>query len=434
MPILRQEDQTVPADAARLSLHPGQARVYRHPARYKAIVAGRRWGKTHRSRTKLVVSALKQPGRFWYIAPTRIMAKDIMWADLKAAIHPSWLAASPMETELRVVLKGGGEIQLHGAEDPDTLRGRALKGCIFDEFADIKPEAWSEVIRPALSDHKGWCEFVGTPKSYNHLHDAFQRGQDDHLPEWASWQFRTIDNPFIDPAEIEAARADMDERTFRQEYEASFEALAGRIYYAFSRQLDVRPVHLEPSLPVCLSFDFNVNPSSAVIGQARQDECRIWREVFVTHAGGEATRAAAMQAKRLLDDAGWRGAIRIYADASGASAKTTGPSDHAAVREVFPTASWHVPRANPHVRDRYAAVNSRAQTGDGQRHMTVDPSCRHLIADFEQVIYAENGEADKKSNPMLTHVSDAAGYWIVYEWPVVRKTTGGSAYLEALMV
>ena len=364
------------------------------------------------------------------------MAKDIMWADLKAAIHQSWMAAAPMETELRVMLKGGGEIQLHGAEDPDSLRGRALAGVIFDEFADIKPEAWTEAIRPALSDYQGWAEFVGTPKSYNHLYSHFLKGRDEKERDWASWQFRTIDNPTIKglAAEVEAARADMDERTFRQEYEASFEAMAGRIYYAFSRQLDVREVQLEHSLPVCISFDFNVNPSSAVIGQGRQDECRIWREVFVTHAGGEATRAAAMQAKRLLDEAGWRGAIRIYADASGASDKTTGPSDHAAVREIFPGATWCVPRGNPHVRDRYAAVNSRAQTGDGVRHLTVDPFCRHLIADFEQVIYADNGEADKKSNPMLTHVSDAAGYWIVYEWPVVRKTTGGSAYLEALMV
>lgn len=356
-----------------------------------------------------------------------------MWLDLKAAIDPSWLLSAPMETELRVVLKGGGEIQLHGAEDPDSLRGRALGGAIFDEFADIKPEAWTEAIRPALSDHKGWCEFIGTPKSYNHLYESFLRGQDAALGDWASWQFRTVDNPFIDPAEVEAAKADMDERTFRQEYEASFEAMAGRIYYAFSRQLDVRPVTLEPSLPVCISFDFNVNPATAVIGQARQDECRVWREVFVTHAGGEATAACALAAQRLLKDAGWHGAIRLYADASGVSAKTTGPSDHAAVRQVFPAASWHVPRGNPHVRDRYASVNSRAQTTDGARHLTVDPLCRHLIADLEQVIFADNGEADKKSNPMLTHISDAFGYWVVREWPVVTKTTGGAAYMPHLL-
>lgn len=425
----------IPDNAVRLSFLPWQAATYKHPARYKAVVAGRRTGKTVYSRNKLIVNAVRTPRRFWYIAPTRIMAKDILWADLKAAIHPSWLAGDPLETELRICLKGGGEIQLHGAEDPDKLRGRRLGGVVFDEFADVKIEAWTEAIRPALSDYQGWADFIGTPKSYNHLYDVFLRGQslEPEHAEWASWQLRTIDNPFIDPKEVDAARADMDERTFRQEYEASFEAMAGRVYYAFLRALDVRPVTLNPALPVCVAFDFNVNPATVVIGQMYQDECRVWREAFVTHAGGEATRASAMKAKQLLADAGWRGEIRLYGDASGTSAKTTGPADHAVIRELFPTASWRVPKANPHVRDRIAAVNSRCQTSDGARHMTVDPSCVRLIADLEQVIFSDNGELDKKSNPMLTHISDAFGYWVHREWPPVRKTMAGAFHMEHLV-
>jgi hypothetical protein len=141
-----------------------------------------------------------------------------------------------------------------------------------------------------------------------------------------------------------------------------------------------------------------------------------------------------MQARRLLDMADFRGEVRIYADASGASAKTTGPSDHAAVREVFPLASWHVPRANPHVRDRYAAVNSRFCTSDGRRHAVIDPANVKLIADLEQVVFDESGVEDQKSNPMLTHISSAFGYWVHREWPPVTKTTGGAAYLPQLMV
>jgi hypothetical protein len=96
-------------------------------------------------------------------------------------------------------------------------------------------------------------------------------------------------------------------------------------------------------------------------------------------------------------------------------------------------ASWSVPRANPHVRDRYAAVNSRACTSDGVRHLSVDPSCIHVIADLEQVIFGDNGEADKKSNPMLTHISDALGYWVHRTWPPVRKTMAGAGYFEHLL-
>ena len=103
------------------------------------------------------------------------------------------------------------------------------------------------------------------------------------------------------------------------------------------------------------------------------------------------------------------------------------------IRELFPTASWRVPKANPHVRDRIAAVNSRCQTSDGARHLTVDPSCVRLIADLEQVIFADNGELDKKSNPMLTHISDAFGYWVHREWPPVRKTMAGAFHMEHLV-
>lgn len=426
---------TLPHDAVRLSLHPSQAVVWRSRARFRVIVAGRRFGKTHYSRTRLIAAALQAPRRFWYIAPTLKMAKDIMWSDLKQALHPSWLSQAPHETELRVHLHGGGEIQIHGAEDPDSLRGRPLGGAIFDEFADIKPTAWTEAIRPALADFKGWADFIGTPKSFNHLHEVFLRGPstspDDR--DWASWQFRTRDNPFIDRGEIESARRDMDERTFRQEYEASFEALSGRAYYAFSRADNVKPVTLSQSLPVHLAFDFNVNPATAVIGQAYQDECRIWREVFITHAGGEATWASATKARDLLQQAGYRGPIYLYGDATGTAMKTTGPSDHAVLKQVFPHATWRFPTSNPHPRDRVAAVNSRCCSADGKRHLVVDPSCVKLIGDLEQVIFADNGELDQKSNQMLTHISDAAGYWIHREWPPVRRTMAGTAYVEALL-
>ncbi len=422
--------ETIPDNAVRLTLHPKQAEVYRSGKRFKVLVAGRRTGKTWYARLRLLVAALTNPGRYWYVAPTRIMAKDIFWSDLKQAADPSWLTRPPLETELRLDLVGGGEIQLHGGEDPDTLRGRRLNGVVFDEFADMVPEVWTEAIRPALADTQGWAEFLGTPKAFNHFYDLYLKGQSGD-PAWDSWQFRTIDNPFIPAHEIEAARADMDPRSFRQEFEASFEAMAGRVYYAFDRHQHIGSVTLEDSLPVCVSFDFNVNPVTAVIGQAFKDECRVWREIFIPHAGGEATRAAVAKVLQLLNSR--RGAIRLYGDASGTAAKTTGPSDHAVVMAGFPGGVWNVPKANPHVRDRIAAVNGRCLTSDGRSHMRIDPSCTHLISDLEQVIFAENGELDKKSNPMLTHISDALGYWVHQDWPPVSRTAAATAHMGWLL-
>lgn len=407
----------------RYALHEKQAQVYQSPARFRVLVAGRRWGKTHIARAELCVRALRGgKGRYWYVAPTLKAAKDIFWDDLKDALHPSWVEKIN-ESELSARLRNGAELRLHGADNPDDLVGRGLRFCVLDEFADMKPEAWERAIRPALADYRAPALFIGTPKSFNHFHALFERGQstDDRWASWASWQFKSIDNPTLDPVEIDEARHTTDPRTFRQEWEASFEAVAGRAYYAFDRAKHRRAVQLQSGAWVGISFDFNVQPSTGVIFQRIGDECHVWRELWVAHAGGEATRAAALRAKQLLTDAGWHGPIRLYGDASGQAAKTTGPADHAVLREVFPHASWYIPKSNPHVRDRVAAVNARCETMDGRSHLVIDPACEHLIADMEQVVFADNGELDKKRNPLLTHVSDAFGYAVVQEWPTVTR-------------
>lgn len=424
-------DTITATERVRLALHPGQAEVWRSRARFRVVVSGRRWGKTHFDRTTLIHWGLTRgPGRYWYVAPTREDAKDILWADLKAAVHESWLA-DQSETELSITLYNGAVLRLFSAEKMDALRGRKLRGLILDEYADMDPRIWSEILRPSLADYRAPALFTGTPKSFNHFHALYEQGVSvaDDWRDWAAWQFRSIDNPFLDPAEIEAARRETDPRTFRQEWEASFETLAGRVYYAFSRRDQVvsRPFAPTPE-GVALSADFNVDPNVAVIGWREGEHAHAWREIVTRHAGGEATRATARAARALLDEQRYTGAVRLYADATGKAAKTTGPADHAVWREYFPGAVWCVPNANPHQRDRIAAVNSRCETMTGARHLTVDPSCVRLMADLEQVVFAGNGDLDK-SNPELTHLSDALGYWLVREWPIVSRVTVGTANL-----
>lgn len=408
-------------DAVRLPLHPGQQAVFRDPTRFRVVVAGRRWGKTQLALVELVVRALKQSGRFWYVQPTLNDAKDTLWNALKATVAPSWLAQRPNESELKILLRGGGEIRLFGAENPDRLRGRGVRFVVLDEFADMKPETWDEVLRPALADYQAPALFIGTPRSFNHLHKLYVRGQDPTQTAWASWQFFTRMNPFIPEGEVVSARRDLDPRTFRQEWEASFEAMRGRAYYAFSRVHHVRPVTLDPLAPACLFFDFNIHPATAGIGQKQGNRPVVWREVWIAHAGGEATRATALAAKRLLTEARHRGEVRIYGDPAGKAGKTTGPADHAVLKDVFPGATWCIPAHHPHVKDRVTSVNAVCETVDGVRRLIVDPSCPHLIADLEQVIYADNGDLDKRSEE-LTHLSDGLGYWIERDFPVVHRT------------
>jgi len=406
-----------PRSARRLYLHPGQREPYDAPARFKVIAAGRRWGKSSLALVALLSACLRRPGTYRYVAPTSVIARKTFWRRVRRAVDPSWLARPPHETHLEVEFRTGSVLEVMGADNPDGLRGAGVHGIVLDEYADMRAEVWEEAVRPSLSDTGGWALFVGTPKSHNHFYRLYQRGHDPEHPAWAAWQFRSIDNPLLDPADIEEARRTLDPRSFRQEYEASFEAIAGRAYYAFSRAEHVGPVSLDLALPVCIGFDFNVHPATAVLGQQRGPDVTIWREVWVPYAGGEATRAAATTARLLLAQARWAGPIRLYGDPAGQAAKTTGPSDHAVLREVFPGAVWCIPRQAPHVRDRVAAVNSRLRTMDGQIHLRIDPSCRHLLDDLDQVVFLPNGDLDKRTDPLRTHVSDALGYWLAEAFP-----------------
>jgi hypothetical protein len=414
------------ADAALapvLSLHPLQGRIFKDPHRFRVLVSGRRFGKTRLAIAELL-SRIPSRGLLWYVAPTWDAARDICWRELKRFVPPRWLA-KVNETRLETEFINGCRIQLKSAENSDALRGRGLAFVAIDEYQDIDPTAWTDVLAPSLLDTKGGALFLGTPKSFNHLYNAYTLGQGGH-PDWASWQFKSIDaarpRGHLDPDEIERFRSQLDARSFRQEFEASFEALSGRAYYAFSRQDHVRQVELERSAPLCLSVDFNIDPASAVLWQRLGEDCRVWREVQTRHAGGEATRATAERARQFLREVGWTGELRLYGDATGRAAKTTGPSDHAILREVFPGALWLIGSNNPHVRDRVAAVNGRCRTMSGAVHFAVDPSCVKLIADLEQVVFADNGDLDKASNPALTHLSDALGYGCAREWPPSKRT------------
>lgn len=412
-----------------MRLHPSQSPVFRSRERFRTVVAGRRWGKTWLAAAELargVQEAGRGPYRFWYIAPTYREARDIFWNDVKRVFYDlRWVAGEPNESRLEIQLVTGAMIALKGADKPNALRGRGLKGVVLDEFATMKPETWTEAIRPALADQHGWALFIGTPQSFNHLHDVYQKGQ-AHEPDWASWQFTTLQGA-VEPwgpmtqADIQAAKRDMDERSFRQEFEASFESVGGRIYYSFDRRFNVASVTLPPEATACVAFDFNVAPATAVIGWRDGDFPRVYREVFLTDRGGEATLAATRQVQKLLALANHHGPIRIYGDATGKSAKTTGPSDHAVIRSAFPNASWCIPSGQPHPKDRYAAVNGRCCSATGERRLRIDPGCVHLIADLEQVIYNDRGIEDQDSNPLLTHVSAALGYWLVKDFPPFKK-------------
>ncbi len=200
-------------------------------SRFACIVAHRRAGKTVACVNELIKAASlcqRPEGRFAYIAPLFNQAKDVAWTYLKRYAQPL-LASEPNETELRVDLINGSRIRIYGADNQDRLRGIYLDGVVLDEYADMAPSIWGEVIRPLLTDRQGWATFIGTPKGRNQFHDIYDRARTD--PDWMSLMLRASETGLVSTGELEAARKDMTPEQYAQEFECSFEAAIIGAYF-----------------------------------------------------------------------------------------------------------------------------------------------------------------------------------------------------------
>jgi predicted phage terminase large subunit-like protein len=201
------------------SLLPWQQEVFADKTRFKVIAAGRRCGKSRLAATTLLIEALRCPpgSAVLYVSPTAGQSRQIIW-DVLLEIGRDVISNSHINN-MDITTINGAKIYVRGADRPDTLRGVSLTYAVLDEVADIKPEAWEQVIRASLSDKKGKAIFIGTPKGRNWFFDLFHLKQED----WKSWHFTTKDNPLIDPSEIESAKKTLSSFAFKQEYLASFD-------------------------------------------------------------------------------------------------------------------------------------------------------------------------------------------------------------------
>jgi predicted phage terminase large subunit-like protein len=220
-----------------VSLHQKQMEIFQSPKRFRVVGAGRRGGKSYLSAVELLIEGLKTKNEHgidvktkevWYVAPTFQQGKDIMWNLLKEMGKD--VIESTIENTATIKLINGRTIKIKGSDRPDTLRGVGISFVVMDEYAFMKPEVWDLIIRPTLSDVRGRALFIGTPEGKNHFYELWVDAANDTNDEWAAFHFCSIDNPIIDPGEIEAARNTMTAEAFRQEYEASFEAAGGGVF------------------------------------------------------------------------------------------------------------------------------------------------------------------------------------------------------------
>ena len=212
-----------------VELLPWQQEVWNDPTRFKVVAAGRRTGKSRLAAWLLIINALQtDKGQVFYVAPTQGQARDIMWQSLLELGHP--VIAGSHINNLQVKLVNGATISLKGADRPETMRGVSLKFLVMDEYADMKPDVWEQILRPALADQKGQALFIGTPMGRNHFYELYKYAELGDDDTYKAWHFTSYDNPILDPSEIDTAKKSMSSYAFRQEFMASFEARGSEMF------------------------------------------------------------------------------------------------------------------------------------------------------------------------------------------------------------
>lgn len=249
--------------------------------RFVVVVAHRRMGKTVSAVNELIHCALEcdlPNPRFAYVAPTYGQAKRVAWDYLLDYTRP--LKAIKNSSELRIDFHNGKRISLYGADNPDSLRGIYLDGVIIDEIADVNPSIFNEILRPALSDRMGWCMFIGTPKGNNHFKELRDRALES--PEgWGCLEFRASQTGLIPDEELKAAKREMGEDKYAQEFECSFDASIEGSYYGkilneLQSQGRMTDIVRDDLCKTWAAWDLGMGDSTAIwIAQTTGQEIRI---------------------------------------------------------------------------------------------------------------------------------------------------------------
>ncbi len=401
--------------------------------RFLICSAGRRSRKTLIGVRKVLIRAFRNPNRHYFLgAPTHQQAKAIFWNSEYSGMQrilPRPLIIAESHSDLWVRLPNHSEVHVVGLDKPQRIEGQPWHGCMVTEMADVKPTAWDANIRPVLGDTMGFAILDGVPEGRNHYYDMALKAaggaipitrplvgayaEDPLDPQWAFYSWFSSD--VLSPVEIEAFRRETDERTFRQEYEGSFEGEEGRAYYAFSLANIVPDAKVIPS-HIHIGMDFNVDPMTAVLCEVEGDTVKQFDEVYLRHSNTY-EMAAHLKERKNLDPRN----CTIYPDSTGAADSSNATASDI---QILKNAGFKIRAhpANPRQRDRIAAVNTRCRATNGAIRYFVQQHCTKTINDLNRVQSLPDGRLDKKQTDSgLTHISDGLGYLISYLFPATRR-------------
>lgn len=395
--------------------HEKQREMIDDPHRFKVAVIGRRFGKTTAAVHYMLEEALlKKDGLYYYISPSYKMSKQIAWDMLAKAIRklPKELVTKVNETELSVVIGNGSKIVLKGAEDPDSLRGVGLDGVVIDEYADIRENVFTEIIRPALADKIGWAIVMGTPRGFNHFHRLYVQASTD--PEWGVFKFTSFQNPLLNRDELESIRLKTPEDTFAQEYLAEFKRFEGLVYKEFRRE-----DHTFAELPerqfinVIAGVDWGYTNNSAivVIGQDFDNHYWIVDEYYRT---GKTTAELIEVMKGLMSR--WH-ITQFYPDPAEPDRLLEMERSGLSVREVSKDIEAGIDR----VRELFKSNRLKVHAG-----------CTNLLFELESYRYPPKRDGvNEKETPVKEHdhALDAIRYALFSNTPIdVREDANFNMY------
>jgi hypothetical protein len=431
---LRSRPKTAPRKpAAQIALRHAQGQVFQDRSRFRILIAGRRFGKSYLSIAELLRAATERKGDYFYVAPTYRQAKEIAWALLKELTPQQWIKKKN-ESDLAIELVNGSRIELKGSENADALRGRSLCGAVLDEAAYIGDNVWAPVIRPALADKQGFCLFITTPPITGvsgWFYDVYlsvkspEAVAEGDLPadrsQWSLYEYTTLEGENVPPEEVEAARRELDPRTFKIEFEAKFEALGGLVASEFSND-NIQRLDDDPKQPLLIGLDFNCTPLTAVFAVIRDNRLCVFSELVLAGSSTTWDMSDAINARFGLERE-----KHACPDPTGARQQTSGVgmSDHAILRrsgiKVFASRGWNT------VKDKINAVNAAFRTADGERHCFIDPSCKHLLRSLRTLGYAPGSDMPNKKLG-VDHAFDALGYLCLEKFSLLKGRQGGTSF------
>lgn len=417
----------------KLKDHPVQAALVRavdDGIRFPVVPAGRRSGKTERAKRFVARQAMWYADEKYFLcAPTYNQAKKIWWDDIKkltfSAIHPR----RPSESDLIVFMPNGTEIHVLGLDQPQRFEGIPWTGGVIDEIADVKGESLQANIMPALNtvnptrpSFRAWCWFIGVPDGLNHYYDMAelarqQTHKDYRLYHWTSEEILPADV-------IEAAKATMSPKQYKQEYCASFETASGRIYEDYSSRNTCDQV-IAPHEALHWTHDQNFTPLSSAIGVIRQGIPLFLDEIVLESA---VSKQSAVEFVEKYKDHQNK-TVFVYGDPAGRAGEKHGhKSDYNDIEDVLRLHHWKFERrvrpAHPAIKDRQNAVRAMILNAKGDIKLYVNPKkapwCHKGLATV-QLKEGSSFQEDQKNQ--YQHITTAIGYFVDWHWPAGRILT-----------